>query len=66
MPKKGAVALTETVPSQRRPSFIMGNQSFLGFLQSFLGETTGGDNDYSKVSRGQQLGDKNPKKPRIF
>ncbi len=44
----------------------MGNQSFLGFLQSLLGETTGGDNDYSKVFRGQQLGDENPKMPRIF
>lgn len=44
---------------------VLGNQSFLGFLQSFLGETTGGDNDYSKVSRGQQLGDENPKKSDI-
>lgn len=50
----------------RLPVVIQGNQSFLGFLQSFLGETTGGDNDYSKVSRGQQLGDENPKMPRIF
>lgn len=45
---------------------ILGNQSFLGFLQSFLGETTGGNDGYSKVSWGLELGDENPKKLRIF
>lgn len=47
-------------------TIIPGNQSFLGFLQSFLGEITGGNDDYSKVSRGLQLGDDNPKSPGYF
>ena len=37
-----------------------------GFSKVSWGEITGGDNDYSKVSRGQQLVDENPKSPGYF